>query len=231
MNIRSTPSFGGITINAGRNQVLRNTYWLLALSLIPTVLGAVIGLGTGVPMLMAANPIMGMLLFFGIAFGLMWGIQRNSTSGTGVLLLLAFTFFMGVMLSQILSVALGMANGGELIAMAGSATAAIFFSLAMYTSVSKRDFSFMGNFLFAGLILLIIAAIANVFLAIPAMAIAISAIGALLFTGYLLFDLSRIVNGGETNYIRATLAVYLDIYNRFVSLLTLLMIFRGNNRD
>ncbi|MGI9142701.1 MAG: Bax inhibitor-1/YccA family protein, partial [Fluviibacter sp.] len=219
------------TINAGRNQVLRNTYWLLALSLIPTVIGAVVGLSSGVPMLMAGSPIMGMLVFFGIAFGLMWAIQRNRDSGAGVLLLLAFTFFMGVMLSQILSVALGMAHGGELIAMAGSATAAIFFSLAMYTSVSKRDFSFMVNFLFAGLILLILASIANIFLAIPAMAIAISAIGALLFTGYLLFDLSRIVNGGENNYITATLAVYLDIYNLFVSLLNLLMIFTGNDRD
>jgi len=231
MDVRSTSSYSGVTINAGRNQVLRNTYWLLALSLIPTVIGAVVGLSSGVPMLMAGSPIMGMLVFFGIAFGLMWAIQRNKDSGVGVLLLLAFTFFMGVMLSQILSVALGMSHGGELIAMAGSATAAIFFSLAMYTSVSKRDFSFMGNFLFAGLILLILASIANIFLAIPAMAIAISAIGALLFTGYLLFDLSRIVNGGETNYITATLAVYLDIYNLFVSLLNLLMIFNGNDRD
>ncbi|MFZ9616041.1 MAG: Bax inhibitor-1/YccA family protein [Fluviibacter sp.] len=231
MDVRSTSSYSGVTINAGRNQVLRNTYWLLALSLIPTVIGAVVGLSSGVPMLMAGSPIMGMLVFFGIAFGLMWAIQRNKDSGAGVLLLLAFTFFMGVMLSQILSVALGMSHGGELIAMAGSATAAIFFSLAMYTSVSKRDFSFMGNFLFAGLILLILASIANIFLAIPAMAIAISAIGALLFTGYLLFDLSRIVNGGETNYITATLAVYLDIYNLFVSLLNLLMIFTGNDRD
>ncbi len=231
MDVRSTSSYSGVTINAGRNQVLRNTYWLLALSLIPTVIGAVVGLSSGVPMLMAGSPIMGMLVFFGIAFGLMWAIQRNKDSGAGVLLLLAFTFFMGVMLSQILSVALGMSHGGELIAMAGSATAAIFFSLAMYTSVSKRDFSFMGNFLFAGLILLILASIANIFLSIPAMAIAISAIGALLFTGYLLFDLSRIVNGGETNYITATLAVYLDIYNLFVSLLNLLMIFTGNDRD
>lgn len=231
MDVRSTSSYSGVTINAGRNQVLRNTYWLLALSLIPTVIGAVVGLSSGVPMLMAGSPMMGMLVFFGIAFGLMWAIQRNKDSGAGVLLLLAFTFFMGVMLSQILSVALGMSHGGELIAMAGSATAAIFFSLAMYTSVSKRDFSFMGNFLFAGLILLILASIANIFLAIPAMAIAISAIGALLFTGYLLFDLSRIVNGGETNYITATLAVYLDIYNLFVSLLNLLMIFTGNDRD
>ena len=231
MNIRSTPSFGGVTINASRNQVLRNTYWLLALSLIPTVIGAVFGMAAGIPSLMAGSPFMGMLVFFGIAFGLMWGVQRNKDSGMGVVLLLAFTFFMGVMLSQILSVALGMTNGGALIAMAGSATAAIFFSLAMYTSVSKRDFSFMGNFLFAGLILLIIASLANMFLAIPAMAIAISAIGALLFTGYLLFDLSRIVNGGETNYITATLAVYLDIYNLFVSLLNLLMIFTGNDRD
>lgn len=231
MAFRSTSTYSGSTAPAVRNQVLRNTYWLLALSLIPTVIGAVVGMSAGVPSLMAGSPIMGLIIFFGIAFGLMWGIQRNRNSATGVMLLLGFTFFMGVMLSQILSVALQMSNGGELIAMAGSATAAIFFSLAMYTSVSKRDFSFMGNFLFAGLILLIIAAVANVFLQIPAMAVAISAIGALLFTAYLLYDLSRIVNGGETNYITATLAVYLDIYNLFVSLLNLLMIFNGNNRD
>ena len=231
MAFRSTSTYSGSTAPAVRNQVLRNTYWLLALSLIPTVIGAVVGMSAGVPSLMAGSPIMGLIIFFGIAFGLMWGIQRNRNSATGVMLLLGFTFFMGVMLSQILSVALQMSNGGELIAMAGSATAAIFFSLAMYTSVSKRDFSFMGNFLFAGLILLIIAAVANVFLQIPAMAVAISSIGALLFTAYLLYDLSRIVNGGETNYITATLAVYLDIYNLFVSLLNLLMIFNGNNRD
>lgn len=231
MDIRSTPSFGGVSVNAARNQVLRNTYGLLALSLIPTVIGAVVGMSAGIPSLMAGSPVMGLILFFGVAFGLMWGIQRNKNSGVGVALLLGFTFFMGIMLSQILSVALQMSNGGELIAMAGSGTAIIFFSLAMYTSVTKRDFSFMGNFLFAGLILLIVAAVANIFLAIPAMAIAISAIGALLFTGYLLYDLSRIVNGGETNYITATLAVYLDIYNLFVSLLNLLMIFNGNNRD
>src|SRR5574343_631438 len=183
MDIRTTPSYGGATLNVARNQVLRNTYWLLALSLVPTVLGAIAGMAAGFPSLMAGSPIMGTLLFFGIAFAFMYGIQRNRDSGTGVLLLLGFTFFMGVMLSQILSVALGMTNGGALIAMAGSATAAIFFSLAMYTTISKRDFSFMGNFLFAGLILLIIAAIANLFLAIPAMAVAISAIGALIFTG------------------------------------------------
>lgn len=231
MAFRSTSTYNGSTAPAVRNQVLRNTYWLLALSLIPTVIGAVVGMSAGVPSLMAGSPIMGLIIFFGIAFGLMWGIQRNRNSLTGVMLLLGFTFFMGIMLSQILSVALQMSNGGELIAMAGSATAAIFFSLAMYTSISKRDFSFMGNFLFAGLILLIIAAVANVFLQIPAMAVAISAVGALLFTAYLLYDLSRIVNGGETNYITATLAVYLDIYNLFVSLLNLLMIFNGNNRD
>ena len=122
MDIRTTPSLGGMTINAARNQVLRNTYWLLALSLIPTVIGAVVGMAANVPMLMAGSPIMGVLLFFGIAFAFMWGIQRNRNSATGVFLLLGFTFFMGVMLSQILSVALGMTNGGALIAMAGSAT-------------------------------------------------------------------------------------------------------------
>jgi len=217
-------------LSQSANRVLRNTYLLLALSMLPTVAGALLGIQIGFSFF-AGSPFIGFLVFLGVAMGFMYGIERNKNSGLGIALLLAFTFFMGLMLSRLLQLALGFSNGGSMIALAAGGTGAIFFTMAGIASVSKRDFSFMGNFLFAGLILLIIASLANIFLAIPAMAIAISAIGALLFTGYLLYDLSRIVNGGETNYITATLAVYLDIYNLFVSLLNLLMIFSGNDRD
>lgn len=210
-----------------QNSVLRNTYFLLALSMLPTVAGAVLGVQMGFS-LFAANPMMSFLVFMGVAFGFMWGIERTKNSGMGVVLLLAFTFFMGLMLSRILQVALGFANGASLIAVAAGGTGAVFFSLAGFATVTKRDFSFLGKFLFIGLVLILLAAVANIFFQIPALSLTISAVAILLFSGYLLYDISRIVNGGETNYISATLAVYLDIYNIFVSLLNLLMAFAGN---
>jgi len=166
----------------------------------------------------------------GIAFAFMWGIERNKNSSLGVALLLGFTFFMGLMLSRILQVALGFANGGMLIAMAAGGTGAIFFSLAAIASTTKRDFSNIGKFLFAGVILLLVAMVANIFFQIPALALAISAIAVVIFSAYILYDINRIVHGGETNYISATLAVYLDIYNVFVNLLQLLMAFSGDRR-
>jgi modulator of FtsH protease len=212
-----------------QNRVLRNTYLLLALSMVPTVLGALVGVQMRFSLL-AGSPIMGMLLFMGIAFGFMWGIQRTKDSGWGVALLLGFTFFMGLMLSNILRVALGFSNGGSLIAMAAGGTGAIFFSLAGIASSSKRDFSNLGKFLFAGVILLLVAMVANMFFQIPALMLAISAIAVVIFSAYILYDINNVVRGGETNYITATLAVYLDIYNVFVNLLSLLMAL-GGNRD
>jgi modulator of FtsH protease len=217
------------TISSGaiqHNRVLRNTYALLALTMVPTVIGALIGVQLNFSFL-AGSPIMGLLLFLGISFGLMWGIQRNKDSGLGVLLLLGFTLFMGVVLGPILQVALGFANGGKLIAMAAGGTGAIFLSLAGIASNARRDFSNLGKFLFAGLILLVVAIIANMFFHIPALALAISAIAVVIFSAYILYDINRIVRGGETNYVVATLAVYLDIYNVFVHLLNLLMAFSG----
>jgi modulator of FtsH protease len=208
------------------NRVLRNTYALLALSMVPTVFGALVGVQLNFSFL-AGSPIVSLLLFLGIAWGFMWGIQRNKDSGVGVLLLLGLTFFMGVVLGPILQVALGFRNGGTLIAMAAGGTGAIFLALAGYASTTKRDFSNMGKFLFAGLILLFVASIANIFFQVPALALAISAIGVALFSAYILFDINRIVQGGETNYVIATLSVYLDIYNIFVNLLNLLMAFTG----
>lgn len=209
-----------------RHRVLRNTYMLLALSMVPTVLGALLGVQMRFSLL-AGNPVMSFVLFLAIAWGFMWGIERNKNSGLGVGLLLGFTFFMGLMLSRILQVALGFSNGGSLIAMAGAGTGAIFFTLAGIASTSKRDFSGMTKFLFVGVIVVLLAALANAFLQIPALSLAIAAVAVLLFSAYILYDVSRVVNGGETNYISATLAIYLDVYNVFVSLLQLLMAFTG----
>jgi len=209
-----------------QNRVLRNTYALLALSMVPTVLGALLGIQMQFSFL-ASSPMMGFLLFLGIAFGFMWGIEKTKESGIGVLLLLGFTFFMGLMLSRILQVALGFSNGGQLIALAAGGTGTIFFVLAGVASTTKRDFSGLGKFLFAGVILILIAALANAFFQIPAVALAISALAVAIFSAYILFDINRVVQGGETNYISATLAVYLDIYNVFVSLLHLLLAFTG----
>jgi modulator of FtsH protease len=210
-----------------QNRVLRNTYLLLAMTMVPTVLGALLGVQMRFALL-PGSPIMGALLFLGIAFAFMFGIERTKESGWGVVLLLGFTFFMGLMLSNILRVALGFSNGGSLIAMAAGGTGAIFFSLAGLASTGKRDFSNLGKFLFAGLILLILVSLANLFFQIPALMLAISAVAVVIFSGYILYDINDVVRGGETNYVSATLRVYLDIYNVFVNLLNLLMALGGN---
>lgn len=210
-----------------QNKVLRNTYMLLALSMVPTVIGALLGVQLGFS-LFAGSPLMSFVVFLAIAFGFMWGIERTKDSAMGVVLLLGFTFFMGLMLSRILQVALGFSNGASLIAMAAGGTGAIFFTLAGIATVTKRDFSSLGKFLFVGVVVILLAALANIFFQIPALALTISAAAVLIFSLYILYDISRIVHGGETNYITATLAVYLDVYNIFVSLLNLLMAFSGN---
>ena len=215
----------GSDIARGQNRVLRNTYALLALSMVPTVLGALAGIQLKFS-LFAGSPMLGFLAFLGIAFGFMWGIERTKESGVGVALLLGFTFFMGLMLSRILQVALGFSNGGTLIALAAGGTGGIFFALAGLAHTG-RDFSNLGKFLFAGAMLVLIAIVANLFFQIPALSLAISALVVVIFSAYILFDINRIVQGGETNYISATLAVYLDIYNVFVGLLNLLMAFSG----
>ena len=208
------------------NKVLRNTYMLLGLSMIPTVIGAVIGINLNFAF-MAQSPIMGFILMLAVMFGLFWGISKNRDNGLGVVLMLALTFFMGLMLGPILQVALHLKNGAQLVGIAAGGTGVIFFSLATIATVTKKDFSFMGKFLFIGLILLIVASLANMFFQIPVMQLTISAIAVLIFSGFILFDVSRVVTGGETNYVMATLAIYLDIYNLFVNLLSLLMALSG----
>jgi modulator of FtsH protease len=209
-----------------QNRVLRNTYMLLALSMVPTVIGALLGIQLQFSFF-AGSPLISFLVFLGIAFGFMWGIEKTKDSAMGVVLLLGFTFFMGLMLSRILQVALGFSNGGTMIAMAAGGTGAIFVTLAGVASTTKRDFTGMGKFLFVGMVVVLLAALANIFFQVPALALAISAVVVVLFSAYILYDISRIVHGGETNYITATLAVYLDIYNVFVSLLNLIMAFTG----
>jgi len=209
-----------------QNRVLRNTYLMLALTMVPTVIGALIGVQLNFSFL-AGSPLISFLLFLGIAFGFFWGIEKTKNSPMGVVLLLGFTFFMGLMLSRILQVALGFSNGGTMIAMAAGGTGAIFFTLAGIASTTKRNFTGIGKFLFVGVVVLLLAALANVFFQIPALALTISAAAVMIFSAYILYDISNIVHGGETNYITATLAVYLDIYNVFVSLLNLIMAFTG----
>ena len=210
-----------------QNRVLRNTYLLLALSMVPTVLGAWLGVQLRFSFF-AGSPMISFLVFMGVAFAFIWSIERSKNSGLGVALLLGFTFFMGLMLSRILQYTLGFSNGGTLIAMAAGGTGAIFFTLAGVATVTKKDFSFLGKFLFIGMIVVLLAAVANIFFMIPALALTISALSVMIFSAYILYDISRIVNGGETNYVMATLSVYLDIYNVFVSLLYLLTALAGN---
>src|SRR5690606_19734952 len=144
----SSSTYGGELGQAARNKVLRNTYWLLAVSMVPTVLGALVGLSTGFNQLMGSSPGMTAILFLVGAFGLMFAIERNKNSSIGVALLLAFTFFMGLMLSRLLGFVLGMGNGAQLIMLAFGGTAAVFGTMASIASTTKRDFSGMQKFLF-----------------------------------------------------------------------------------
>jgi len=214
------------TLPVEQNKVLRNTYMMLALTMIPTVIGAFVGTSMSFAF-MAQSPIMSSLLMFGAMIGMMFAVTALRNSIWGVVALLGFTFVAGVFLGPILQVALHLKNGAQLIGMAAGGTGIIFFSLATLATVTKKDFSFMGKFLFIGLILLIVASLANLFFQIPAMSLTISSIAVLIFSAYILFDVSRIVHGGETNYVMATLGLFLNIYNLFINLLSLLMAFSG----
>jgi modulator of FtsH protease len=209
------------------NRVLRNTYWLLAVAMLPTVAGAMLGMSLNFIALFKAAPIMTPLLMFGVMLGSLFIVTALRNSVWGVVALLGFTFIAGVMLTPILTVAAGFRNGGQLVGLAGGMTAAIFFGMATVATVSKRDFSFLGKFLFVGMILLIVASLANLFFAVPAVSLTVSAIAVLIFSLYLLHDVSNIVRGGETNYVTATLGVFLSLFNIFVSLLNLLLAFSG----
>ena len=212
---------------AQRNQVLRNTYWLLALSMLPTVLGAWLGLSTGIAR--AMTPGISMVVFLAGAFGFMFAIEKTKNSAAGVPVLLGFTFFMGLMLSRMLGVVLGMQNGASLVMTAFAGTGAVFLGMAMLSSVIKRDLSAMGKWLFIGAILLLVAGIANFFIQSGALMITLAVLAVGIFSAFILHDLKRVKDGHETNYITATLGVYLSLYNVFQSLLMLLGL--GGGRD
>ena len=216
------------TLAPAQNRVLRNTYLLLAISMVPTVIGAWIGVKSGFA-LFAGSPVISFVLFLAIAFGSFYAIEKTKNSGWGVAILLGFTFFMGLMLSRLLGFVLNMSNGVNLIMLAFGGTAVIFATMATLATTIKRDLAPMGKFLFVGMIMLLVAAFANIFLQIPGLMIAISLIAIAIFSAYMLYDINRIVTGGETNYITATLAVYLSVYNIFSNLLALLGITGGSS--
>ena len=217
---------GTAAVDADRNRVLRNTYWLLGLSLVPTVLGAWVGVATGFRFF-AGSPFIGFLLFMGIAFGFFFAIEKFKNSGVGVGLLLGFTFFMGLMLSRLIGAVLGFANGASLIAMAFGGTALVFIGMATLASTIKRDLSGLGKWLMVGVIGLIVASVANIWLQMPALFLTVSVLAMVIFSAFMLYDIKRVIDGGETNYVTATLAIYLDVYNVFQSLLSILGVFGG----
>ena len=209
-----------------RNRVLRNTYWLLAISMLPTVLGAWLGVATGLSYALSGG--LGMILFFAGAFGFIYAIERTKESSTGVYVLLGFTFFMGIMLSRMIAMVLGFKNGTELVMLAFGGTAGVFFCMASLATVIKRDLSGMGKWLMVGAIVLMVGSIINMFVASSTGMVVISMLAIAIFSAYMLYDVKQVVDGGETNYISATLTLYMDIINVFQSLLALLGIFGGD---
>ncbi len=198
------------------NKVLRNTYLLLSMTLLFSAVTA------GISMALALPP-MTYLISVGVA--MVAGIfvlprVANSSAGIGVIFLI--TGALGLGLGPLLNIYLALPKGPEIVGTAMGGTGLIFLSLSAYALTSKRNFSFMGGFLFAGFMVVLIAALANIFLALPALSLAVSAGIILLMSGFILFDTSRIINGGETNYIMATYGLYLTIFNIFINLLSLL---------
>ena len=226
----ATPQPGAPTVvvdTTAQHRVLRNTYWLLALTMIPTVIGAMAGTSFSFGLIFKSYPIMAPLGMFFIMLGLLFGVSATRNSVWGVVLTFAFTFVAGFFLGPILQHAFGLRNGGQLVALAGGMTGVILFTMAGIATVTKKDFSFLGKFLFIGLILLVVASLANLFFQIPALQLTLSAVAVLIFSAYILYDVSNIIHGGQTNYVMATVSLYLNIYNIFVSLLNLLMAFSG----
>jgi FtsH-binding integral membrane protein len=208
-----------------QQQVLRNTYLLLALTMVPTVVGAMIGINTAGVIIQ--NPILSFFVMLGAVIGLQYAIAAKRNSGWGIVFLLGMTFLLGWFLGPLLSFALALKNGPQLIGLAAGGTGIVLFVMAAIATTTRRDFSFMGKFLFVGMIVLLLAIVANMFLQIPALALTISALVVVVFSLFLLHDLSRIVNGGETNYIMATTGVYISLFNVFANLLHLLMALSG----
>lgn len=210
-----------------QNRVLRNTYALLGLSMIPTVIGAYVGLQMNFGFL-AAHPFIFAIGFLAVMFGMFKLIAVNQNSSIGVWLLLAMTFAFGIMLGPILQYALHLRNGAEIVGLAAAGTGITFLTLAGIGSSPARDFSGIGKFLMVGLVLVIVAGLANLYFQIPVLSLAISGVSVFIFSAYILYDVNQIVRGGQTNYVMATLNLYLDVYNLFVNLLNILLALLGN---
>lgn len=204
------------------NKVLKNTYMLLGLTLAFSALCAGISMAMGLPQGAA-------LLLTLVGFGLLFAVHKTADSSTGLIMIFAFTGVMGASIGPMLGYYLSMANGPQLVMQALGGTALVFFGLSAYALTTRKDFSYMGGFLFVGLLVAVVASIANIFMGIPAVSLAISAAIVMIMSGLILFDTSRIVNGGETNYIRATVGLYLSIYNLFIHLLHLLTAMSGDD--
>jgi modulator of FtsH protease len=211
-----------------RNRVLRNTYWLLALSMVPTVLGAWIGVTTGAMATLGAG--MSFLVFMGGAYAFIFAIEKTKNSAAGVPVLLGFTFFMGLMLSRLIGFVLGFSNGTSLIMVAFAGTGVSFLGMAALSTIIKRDISTMGKFLFVGAVMLLVGLIANIWLQSSALFVTIAVLMVGIFSAFMVYHLKRVKDGVETNYISATLNLYLDLFNVFQALLSILG-FAGGNRN
>ena len=220
-----TTGYGSVATTPESQKVLRNTYMLLALTMVPTVIGAYLGIQFA-PVMMA-SPFMTMIVMLASVIGLQFAIIRYRDSVIGIGLLLLMTFLLGAFLGPMLNVALQMRNGMQLVGYAAAGTGVIFFGMGTLAATIKRDLAPMGKFLFVGMLALLVAMIANMFLQIPALALTISSLVIVVFSLYLLYDLNRIIRGGETNYVMATTAVYISLLNIFSSLLQLLMALGG----
>jgi modulator of FtsH protease len=225
-NAYQTPSSAN-EVALQQQRVLRNTYLLLALSLIPTGIGALVGINLNFGF-MRASPMMSSLVLLAVIYGMFFAIEKNRESGLGVALLLALTLVLGIVLGPLLQVALGLRNGGQLIALAAGGTATAFFALAGIATVTRKDFGFMSNFLAVGGIVIMLAVVASIFVASPVLHLTICAAFVLFSCAMILWQVSQIVHGGETNYVSATLTLYMSIYNLFTSLLQLLMALTGS---
>jgi modulator of FtsH protease len=201
---------------------------MLGLTMIPTVIGAFVGMSIDFS-IVAMHPFIAFGAFMLITMGMQMAITANRNSSLGILLLLAYTFFLGLMLGPLLQHALHMRNGGQLVGLAAAGTGIIFLTLAGIATTTKKDFSFLGKFLVIGVVLVFLAIIANIFLNIPALSLTISAVFILISAGFILYEVGNIVNGGETNYVMATLSLFISIYNIFSNLLSILMSFGGND--
>jgi len=217
------------SVSSSTNKVLRNTYALLGMTMIPTVLGAMVGLTIDFSFLFAASPIVAFIGIMAAVYGMSWLVAKNANNAAGVWLLFGFTFIMGLLLGPILQVALGLSNGAQLIGLAAGGTAVSFLTLSAIASNTKRDFSFLGKFIMIGFVLIVLAILANFFFQIPALSLTISAAVVLLMSAYILYEINQVVRGGQTNYVMATLSIYISLHNMFSHLLHLLMALMGSD--